>query len=72
MVKGALSETRRRCGNLDCLCHRAVRDAIRLNRTDAALVKINTPILHGEAEARARAVAFAHSILNELDGYLPR
>jgi len=49
-----------------------VLDAIRLNRTDAALVKINTPILRGEAEARERAVAFATQLLNELDHYLPR
>ena len=49
-----------------------VLDAIRLNRTDAALIKINTPIFQGEAEARERAVAFATLLLNELDHYLPR
>lgn len=47
-------------------------DAIRLNRTDATLVKIDTPILHDEVKARECAVAFATQVLNQLDGYLPR
>ncbi len=49
-----------------------VLDAIRLNRTDATLVKINTPVRHDEAKAREHALAFATEVLNQLDGYLPR
>lgn len=49
-----------------------VLDAIRLNRTDATLVKISTPIRHDEAKARERTLAFATQVLNQLDEYLPR
>ena len=49
-----------------------VLDAIRLNRTDATLVKIDTPVRHDEPKARDRAVAFATQVLNQLDGYLPQ
>jgi EpsI family protein len=47
-------------------------DAIKLNRTDATLVKIDTPVRHDEAKAREFAVTFATQVLNQLDGYLPR
>lgn len=47
-----------------------VVDAIRLNRTDAALVRITTPIGRDENQARDRAVAFAQQVLYELDGLI--
>jgi len=50
-----------------------VYDAMRLNRTDAALVRITTPIDHGEEEkARARAIAFAQQITKDVDQIIPR
>jgi len=50
-----------------------VYDALRLNRTDAALVRITTPIVGGnEEQARARAVAFAQQITNDVDQIIPR
>jgi EpsI family protein len=48
-------------------------DSIRYGRTDAALVRIITPVVAGEqrAEAHARAVAFAEQILPLLPEYVP-
>jgi EpsI family protein len=51
-----------------------VSDAIRMNRTDGALLRIVTDIPSGTAvdAAQARAVAFAHQIIPLLDSYIPR
>jgi EpsI family protein len=51
-----------------------VEDAIRLNRTDGALVRVTTPINSSESlgNGERRAVAFATQILPMLDEYIPR
>jgi EpsI family protein len=52
-----------------------VADAMRMNRTDGALVRIITPIendAEGLATAQSRAVGFADLILPMLDEYIPR
>jgi len=50
-----------------------VYDALRLNRTDAALIRVTTPIARGkEQEARARAIAFAKQITHDVDQIIPR
>ncbi len=51
-----------------------VTDAIRLNRTDGALVRVLTPIAgtRDEGPAQARALEFVHRILPILDTYIPR
>jgi len=50
-----------------------VYDALRLNRTDAALVRINIPIDNGdEATARQRAIAFAKQVVPDVDQIIPR
>jgi EpsI family protein len=50
-----------------------VADAIRMNRTDGALVRIVTPITNGDEEAaQARALNFTHRVLPLLDSYIPR
>ena len=50
-----------------------VYDAMRLNRTDAALVRITTPIYNGDVEqARTRAIAFAKQITSDVDQIIPR
>jgi EpsI family protein len=50
-----------------------VRDAIAMNRTDGALVRIVTAIASQEtpAAAEARAVSFAHAIAPLLSRYIP-
>jgi EpsI family protein len=50
-----------------------VADAIRMNRTDGALIRINTPVLEGESldSAQQRAINFAQSILPKLNDYIP-
>ncbi len=50
-----------------------VADAIRLNRTDGALVRVITPVGRGESEksAQSRAVEFAQQMLPALDRYIP-
>jgi EpsI family protein len=50
-----------------------VADAIRMNRTDGALIRIDTPVLEGESldSAQQRAVTFAQSILPKLNDYIP-
>jgi len=51
-----------------------VADAIRLNRTDGALVRLSSPIAQGETleSAERRLVGFAQYILPTLDEYIPR
>jgi EpsI family protein len=51
-----------------------VTDAIKLNRTDGALVRIVVPIPHSTDEMRpgVRAVQFAQSVLQQLDSFIPR
>ncbi len=50
-----------------------VYDALRLNRTDAALVRITVPVMNGdEATAQARALSFAKQITGEVDQIIPR
>jgi EpsI family protein len=48
------------------------RDAILLNRTDSALVRITVPVTSGEASARRTAMAFAILISPKLDEVIPR
>lgn len=50
-----------------------VYDAVRLNRTDAALVRVISPSIgaNGEAAASANAVAFVQAIFPTLSDYLP-
>ena len=51
-----------------------VTDAIRLNRTDGALVRVVVPIAKegAESEAQAAGVRFVRQILPLLDNYIPR
>jgi EpsI family protein len=50
-----------------------VADAIQLNRTDGALVRIVVPISStGEDAAQSRGLEFIHQILPILDRYIPR
>jgi EpsI family protein len=50
-----------------------VYDALRLNRTDAALVRISVPVDNGdEAKAKERALAFATQITGDVDKIIPR
>jgi EpsI family protein len=50
-----------------------VYDALRLNRTDAALIRITAPIDHGnEEQARSRAIAFAKQITYDIDQTIPQ
>jgi EpsI family protein len=50
-----------------------VTDAIRMNRTDGALVRIVTPLGNGtEESAQVRALEFTHQVLPLLDSYIPR
>lgn len=51
-----------------------VADAIRMNRTDGALVRIVTPITGDETmqQAQVRAVSFAQTIYPRLQDYVPR
>ena len=50
-----------------------VYDALRLNRTDAALIRISVPVVHGnEDQARSRAIAFAKQITSDVDQIIPR
>ena len=50
-----------------------VADAMRMNRTDGALVRIITPIRsgEGEAQARARAEGFARQLAPTLTRFIP-
>lgn len=50
-----------------------VTDAIRMNRTDGALVRVVTPIANGDVDsAQVRALDFTHRVLPLLDSYIPR
>ena len=49
-----------------------IRDAVRLNRTDGALVRVITPIDEkGEDRAETAATQFVKDLFPLLDGYLP-
>jgi hypothetical protein len=52
-----------------------VYDAVRLNRTDAALVRVVSPIVgsnnHTEAVAAGRAIDFVTAMFPLLEKYLP-
>ena len=48
-------------------------DAIRLNRTDAALVRITAPVRNGDlAAAQAQAVAFAKQVASDVGQIIPQ
>ena len=48
-------------------------DAMRLNRTDAALVRITVPVRNGDLEAaRTQAIAFAKQVSADVDQIIPR
>lgn len=51
-----------------------VTDAIRMNRSDGALVRITTPMLPGESpdSASQRVLPFASRVVPILDDYIPR
>jgi EpsI family protein len=50
-----------------------VVDAIRLNRTDAALVRITAPVLNGNVDAaRQQAIAFAQQVAMDVEQVIPR
>ena len=50
-----------------------VYDALRLNRTDAALIRITIPVEQGdEAKAQQRAIAFAQLVATDVDQIIPR
>ena len=50
-----------------------VYDALRLNRTDAALVRVTIPVRNdNEADAQQRAVEFARQITTDVDKIIPR
>ncbi len=46
-------------------------DAVRLNRTDASLVRITTPIVTDEADARNRVLSFAKLTVPEVQKLIP-
>jgi len=50
-----------------------IRDAVRLNRTDGALVRVISPVVGDDGETRAErlAVAFVKDLFPALAGYLP-
>jgi EpsI family protein len=50
-----------------------VADAIRLNRTDAALVRITAPVRNGDLErAKAQAIGFAQEVAVDVEQIIPR
>jgi EpsI family protein len=49
-----------------------VVDSISRNRTDSALVRLNTPMGDGEARARGRLVGFTQLLIPHLDNVIPR
>lgn len=48
-----------------------VRDAIRIKRTDSALVRIVTPFKQDGEQAQERATAFAQQIMAPLENFIP-
>jgi len=50
-----------------------VYDALRLNRTDASMIRVVMPIVGGDEDtARTQAIAFAKQITNDVDQIIPR
>jgi EpsI family protein len=50
-----------------------VYDAMRLNRTDAALVRITAPVRNGDVDAaRTKAIVFAKQVAVDVDQIIPR
>ena len=50
-----------------------VYDALRLNRTDAAMVRITVPVRNGDADAaRNQAIAFAKQVATDVEQVIPR
>jgi len=50
-----------------------VLDALRLNRTDAALIRVTAPVQNGdEAEAKQRAFRFAKEVAVDVEKIIPR
>lgn len=49
-----------------------VADALERNRTDAALVRLVTPMDDGAADARARLVVFTKTVFPSLDRLIPK
>ena len=50
-----------------------VYDALRLNRTDAALVRITAPVRNGDTDAaREQAIAFAKQVAVDVEQIIPR
>jgi len=49
-----------------------VVDAVQLNRTDSALVRITTKLGNDEDKARELAVSFAEQVIPHLDEIIPK
>ena len=50
-----------------------VYDALRLNRTDAALVRVTAPVVNGDEDgAKKRATAFAQQVAVDVEKIIPR
>jgi EpsI family protein len=49
-----------------------VVDAIRLNRTDAAIARVVTPIIQDQQEAQQRAERFAEALMQQINSAIPR
>ena len=51
-----------------------VADAMRYNRSDGSMIRITTPVAHGERieTARTRLLAFAGQVAPQLEPYIPR
>jgi Protein of unknown function (DUF3485) len=51
-----------------------VTDALKMNRSDGALVRITTPLLPGETPdaAQQRILPFTDDVMPLLDRYIPR
>jgi EpsI family protein len=49
-----------------------IADALSRNRTDAALVRLVTPMSDGEENARARLMSFTKAVFPSLDGLIPK
>jgi EpsI family protein len=51
-----------------------VSDSVRMNRSDGGLVRLLTPMLHGESPdaAQARLMKLGSQLVPLLDSYIPR
>lgn len=50
-----------------------VYDALRLNRTDAALIRVTSPVINGDEEtAKKHAMAFAQQVAVDVEKIIPR